>query len=267
MPPAVELRGIRKSFGENEVLRGIDLAIEPGTIFGYVGPNGAGKTTTVRILTGLLADFEGEARVAGVDVRDDALAVKRRIGYVPETIALYEGLSAREYLELVGRLRRLPEGSIGSRVDGLVELFGLGDRIHDPLRGFSKGMRQKIMLASALIHDPEILFLDEPLSGLDVASALLVKDLLRALADRGRTVLYCSHIMDVVERTCDRIAVLDDGRIVDQGSFDDLASRSSSSSLEAVFRKLTGTGDTTDRVRRALDVVGGELPGGPEPRP
>lgn len=254
--PAIVIRGLQKSFGRKQVLRGIDLVVDAGTVFGYIGPNGAGKTTTVKILLGIQGQFEGDVRVAGLNVRREFREVKRRVGYVPESAALYEGLTAWEFLLLLGRLRGMEDELVEARAAEFLEVFELGARMHSPLGGFSKGMRQKVMLTGALLHDPEVLFLDEPLSGLDVDSTTLLKELLRQLAHRGRTVFYCSHMMDVVERVCDRIAILDEGVVVADGSFEELAARTSDASLEAVFQRLTGGSGPVERVARMLGTLG-----------
>lgn len=247
--------GLGKRFGDKVVLEGVDFTIEPGTVFGYVGPNGAGKSTTVKILVGMIQDFEGAATIAGIDVATRPLDVKRVIGYVPENAQLYEALTPAEYLEFVARLHDLDEPTLDRRALALLEALDLGPRAHARISTLSKGMRQKVLLASALIHDPRVLVLDEPLSGLDVRSMIVVKELIRGFADSGRTVLYCSHVMDVVERVCDRIAILDHGRIVAAGSFEELAAQSQQSSLEQVFRKLTGGGDEAEQARRILAAI------------
>jgi ABC-2 type transport system ATP-binding protein len=252
---SIRVTSLSKRFGDKVVLSGVDLAIEAGQVFGYVGPNGAGKSTTVKILVGMLQDFEGDVRVAGIDVAKDPLEVKRIIGYVPENAQLYESLTPAEYLEFVARLHELDEPTLQRRALALLEAFDLGTRAHTRIGTLSKGMRQKVLLASALIHDPQVLVLDEPLSGLDVRSMIVVKELIRGFADSGRTVLYCSHVMDVVERVCDRIAILDRGAIVAAGSFEELAAIAQQSSLEQVFRKLTGGGDEAEQATRILAAI------------
>ena len=242
-------------FPGKEVLRGIDLDVAPGTIFGYIGANGAGKTTTVKILTGMLDLFRGDVQVAGIDIAEDPRAVKARIGYVPESAVLYDGLTAFEHLQLIGRIHGLDEELLEARAVELLHVFELGGRAHNRLSTYSKGMRQKIMFCSALLHDPEILFLDEPLSGLDVDSTIFIKELLRRLADEGRTVFYCSHMMDVVERVCDRIVILNEGVIQLDGSFEELASRSDEQSLESLFSRVTGGGDPTERLEILLSAL------------
>jgi ABC-2 type transport system ATP-binding protein len=254
-PPAIELRSVGKHYGAKAVLRGLDLVVPTGQVLGYVGPNGAGKSTTVKILVGMLSAFDGEARVAGLDVRTDTLAVKRRIGYVPEVTALYESLSVHEHLLLVGRMHGLPDALITQRARGMLAAFELGSRLDTGIGGLSKGMRQKVMFTAALLHDPEILFLDEPLSGLDVQSAVLIKELVRGLARAGKTVLYCSHILDVVERVCDRIVVLKDGAIVADGTFAALQAQSRGGTLEQVFLELTADRGASARADALLAAI------------
>jgi ABC-2 type transport system ATP-binding protein len=254
-PSVVRVRGLVKAFGHLRVLDGIDLDVRAGEVFGYLGPNGAGKSTTVKVLAGMLTPFAGEAYVCGVDVRADPIEVKRRVGYVPENARLYDVLTAREYLGLIGGLHHLPQAVLRARVEGLMEAFELSARLDTRLGALSKGMRQKVLISGGLLHDPRLLFLDEPLAGLDVSSTLMVKELLRALADRGRTIFYCSHVMDVVERVCDRIVILADGKIVADGSFEELAARSGEAHLESIFAELTGSDDGQERAARVLEVL------------
>lgn len=253
--PAIDIRGLHKSFGTRKVLDGLELEVPRGVVFGYLGPNGAGKSTTVRTLMGMDPVFEGSALVCGLDVRVEPLEVKRRVGYVPENAVLYEVLSVAEHLTLVGRLFGLPEDTIGRRARALCIALELGERYHSPISSLSKGMRQKVLFAGALLHKPELLFLDEPLTGLDVASTLMVKELLRMLSERGTTVFYCSHVMDVVERVCDSIAILDGGQIAALGSFSELRERSGEAHLESIFAQLTGTDDGALRAERVLDAL------------
>ncbi len=255
----MRISGLRHRYTSKEVLGGIDLELGAGLVFGYIGPNGAGKSTTVKILTGLLGGFSGEVEVCGFDVRRDPLAVKARIGYVPENAILYEQLTVEEFLELVGRLHQLPDELRRQRAEEILEGFELASRLGSRIGALSKGMRQKLLITSALLHDPRVLFLDEPLTGLDVESARLVKDLIRGLADRGRAIFYCSHNMDVVERVCDRIAIISDGRIVADGSYDELSEAGKRGTLEKVFSVLTrgddGARDTEARVARIIGAL------------
>jgi len=248
----IEIRGLTKRYGSRTVIDGIDLVVEAGGVQGYIGPNGAGKSTTVKILCGLTPSYEGEVRVAGLDPRADPLAVKRVIGYVPENAALFEHLTVAEFLLLVGRLHGLDDELVKRRATSCLEVFELEDRLASRIQTLSKGMRQKVLLTSALLHDPAILFLDEPLSGLDVHATILFKEVIRELVRAGKTVFYCSHSMDVVERVCDRIAILDGGRIVAEGTFEELQAKRGGGSLEQIFSRLTGPGDQVEEARRLV---------------
>jgi len=236
------MQNLKKSYdGRNLVLRGIDLVIYPGQIIGYIGPNGAGKTTTVKILIGMLAGFSGEVTVCGHSVSDQPLEVKKRIGYVPETAALYDLLTPNEYLQFIGQLYRIPLKEVKKRSGEMLNLFGLASQVDDRMNSFSKGMKQKVLIIASLIHDPDVLFLDEPLAGLDANAAMVVKEILAQLASKGKTIFYCSHVMDVVERICDRIIIIDNGAIIADGTFDELQPMSKGESLERIFTQLTGS--------------------------
>ena len=254
--PPIRLRGLRKHFGAKVALAGVDLEVGAGEIVGYVGPNGAGKTTTLKILLGLVPDFEGEARVAGFEPTRDALEIKRRVGYVAENAVLYESLTVAEYLLFVGRIHGLEDATIERRATGMLAALDVGARLPSRLAELSKGMRQKVLLAAALLHAPPILLLDEPLSGLDVHSQLVVKDVLRRLAATGRAVLFSSHVMDVVERLCDRIAILKDGRVAALGTFEELQGQKGGS-LEGIFAGVTGDEDFEERAARVVSAIDG----------
>ena len=239
--PVIVLRGLEKSFGGVRVLKGIDLDIFPGQILGYIGPNGAGKTTTVKILIGMLPDFEGRVTVFGQDVASHALEVKKRIGYVPETAALYDTLTPVEYLRFVGQIYGLDSRESGARAARMLGLFGLSEYSNMRMNAFSKGMKQKVLIIAGLIHDPDLLFLDEPLAGLDANTALVIKEILSQLAAAGKTIFYCSHVMDVVERICHRIIIIDKGVVIANGTFDELQAMDKEVSLEGIFTRLTGS--------------------------
>ena len=241
MTPVIETHGLVHYYGSTQILKGIDLSVAPGQVVGYIGPNGAGKSTTIKALIGLLPDFRGDISVLGLDLRTDAMEVKRRIGYVPENAALYDLLTPMEYLDFVGNLYELSSLAVEKKALELLRLFGLEQAAHDRMTTFSKGMRQKVLLISGLLHNPDLIFLDEPLSGLDANAVVLVKQIIRQLADSGKTVFYSSHIMDVVEKISDRIIIINAGEIIADGSFADLqAQRESGSSLEQLFSQLTG---------------------------
>lgn len=246
------------SYGGKVALVDLDLQVRPGEILGFLGPNGAGKSTTVKILTGLIRPQSGRAFVAGFNVETHPLEVKRRIGYVPEAPALYDSLTAAEYLELVGCLYHLDPSAARARQDELMALFGLDVDQHQRIKEFSKGMRQKVVFASALLHRPEVLILDEPFDGLDANTALVLKELLRQLAAQGKTILFSSHILEVVERICTRIVIINRGRQIIGGTPEEICAATSTPSLEQAFHKLTGTrdvGQVTADILAALERV------------
>lgn len=237
----ISLAGVTKSFGDNEVLKGIDLEVAPGTIHGYLGPNGAGKSTTMKIVLGILAQDGGTVEIAGVDPQRDPVAARRRVGYVPEVLSIYEHLTPMEFLAVLGEIHAMRRKDVEERVGQFMELLQLAPNVHQRMSSFSRGMKQKVMIAAALLHDPDVILLDEPLSGMDVNAVLIFRDLVRSLADEGKTVVYSSHMIEVVERVCDRASVLIGGEIVHQGSMDEI--RAEAGSLEEIFRK-EAVGDT-----------------------
>ena len=255
--PVVAVDGLTFSYGSGEVLHGISFAVRPGEVVGLLGPNGAGKSTTIRILTGILAPGGGSVRVAGCAMPEEATEAKKRLGYVPEAAGLFESLTAEEYLELVGRLQEVPEDRLQARIDRFLTQFGLAEDRVASLDTYSKGMRQKVLLSAALLHNPDLLLLDEPLSGLDVNAGIMVRDLVAALAAEGKAVLYSSHVLDVVERVCDRALILHEGQVIADGSLDALRASAERGSLEDVFRQLTGTEGTASG---AAEIVAGLRP-------
>ena len=244
----INVQRLTKTYGETEALCDVSFTVPAGQVCGYLGPNGAGKSTTVKILTGTLRPTSGKATVAGFDVLQEPLEVKRRIGYVPETGTVYSTLSANEYLALVGALHEMEPAEVAERTARMLELFQIKDAADRRLDTLSKGMRQKVVISAALLHDPEIVLFDEPLSGLDANAAWMIKDIVRGLADRGKTVLYCSHILDVVERLCERVIILDRGRVVADGMTSELLSSSKRGTLETLFRSLTASEDQQELV-------------------
>ncbi|HLJ50348.1 MAG TPA: ABC transporter ATP-binding protein [Bryobacteraceae bacterium] len=248
----LEVRNLTKRYNKIPAVDNVSFTIRPGEILGYLGPNGAGKSTTVKVLTGLIEATSGEIFFNGQNVREDWIGFQRRLGYVPEEPHLYPQLTGREYLQLVGRLRGLKRKALDARMDEMLRLFSLwGDR-HSPLSSYSKGMRQKILLSAALLHDPELLILDEPFSGLDVNTAVVLRTLVRALADEGKTIFYSSHVLEVVEKVCSSVVILRKGRIVAHDAVERLRDLMQQESLEAVFAQLT---EQEDPAR----VVGGIL--------
>lgn len=248
----IETFDLSRSYGDKRALSGLNLNVRPGEILGFLGPNGAGKSTTVKILTGLIRPTSGTARVAGFDVATQPMEVKQRIGYVPETAALYDGLSGDEYLELVGHLYHQDATSSAARRRELLELFGLTDAAHKRMNEYSKGMRQKIAIIAAVMHRPDVLIMDEPLDGLDANAAMVIKELLKQLAAQGRTILFCSHILEVVDRMCSRIVIINQGRLIASGTSEELKRETGETSLDAAFGKLTGHADVG---RVASDVM------------
>jgi ABC-2 type transport system ATP-binding protein len=234
-------RDLSRAFGRHQALRGITLEVRPGELFGFLGPNGAGKTTTIRILTGLLLPSSGTARVAGFDVERDPFQVKRRIGYVPDRVFLYDKLTGAEFLEFVGHLHDREQATIRTTLAPYVERFDLGPWLFELIESYSHGMRQKLALIAALLHDPDVLILDEPMVGLDPRSARRVKELLQEFVASGRTVFLSTHTLEVAEALCSRVAIIQDGRILTEGTLNDLRreARQEGGSLEAVFLHLT----------------------------
>jgi predicted permease len=262
----LEARSLTKYYQHTPAVRGVSFTIRPGEILGYLGPNGAGKSTTVKMLTGLIEPSEGQIFFNGRTVYDDFLAYQRRIGYVPEEPHLYSHLSGREYLQLVGRLRGMPRAILEYRMDEFLRLFALWNDRHAPLSSYSKGMRQKILLSAALLHDPELLVLDEPFSGLDVTSSLMLRSLLRALASRGKMILYSSHVLEVVEKICSNVLILRKGEVVAYDSIGRLRELMSQPSLEGVFAQLAQVEDGEQVANRVVEVMNEAQPGKSVPR-
>ncbi|SPF43925.1 ABC-type multidrug transport system, ATPase component [Candidatus Desulfosporosinus infrequens] len=238
--PVVTMNDLKISFGSKKVLKGINLEIYRGQIIGYIGPNGAGKSTTVKILLGLVDGYSGEIRIFGEDISMGDVEYKRKIGYVPETVDLYENLTAFEYLTFIGEVYGLGLELVNKKAKKLMAILGIEEVYHSRISSYSKGMKQKLLIISSMIHNPDILFLDEPLSGLDANSVMIVKEILAELAASGKTIFYSSHIMDVVEKISSRIILINEGQIVADGSFVELQEKSKQGSLEQIFNQLTG---------------------------
>jgi ABC-2 type transport system ATP-binding protein len=251
----IKVSGLSKRYYKHQVLRTIDLSINKGELIGYIGPNGAGKSTTIKILCGLIPDFEGEVNVLGMDVKTNALEIKSKIGYIPENAALYETLTAIEYLLFVGQLYQMPEAALKIKANELLRLFDLDKAKESRMTTFSKGMKQKVLLISGLLHNPEIIFLDEPLSGLDANAVILVKEILTQLKQSGKTIFYSSHIMEVVEKLSDRIIIINGGQIIANGSFQQLNSQAQGGSLEQIFTQLTGQGEQVTVANNFVDIL------------
>lgn len=238
---AIEVQGLRKVFRGRPAVDGISLSVARGRFFGFLGPNGAGKSTTIKMLTGLLRPTAGKIRIEGLDLERDLLAIKSQIGILPEELPLYERLTGEEYLQFTGRMYGLSRDETRRRTDELLEFLNLTEERRKLIVDYSQGMRKKTALAAALIHNPRVLFLDEPLNGIDPVSGRVVTDLLRRLAAKGVTLFFTSHALDVVERLCEEVAIIDRGRIVAQGTLDQIRAQREvgrDATLEDVFLKL-----------------------------
>lgn len=234
----LEARRLVKQYFGITAVNDVSFVIRPGEVVGYLGPNGSGKSTTARLVTGLTDPTRGSVWFDGAGIASDPIAYRRRLGYVPEEAHLYPFLSGREYLEFVGRLRALPAAFLDRKISDLLELFGLGGATEQSIASYSKGMKQKVLICAALLHDPDVLVFDEPESGLDVTTSLVLRHLVKTLARRGKAILYSSHILEVVERVCDRVIVLHHGKVVADDSVAQLRVLMAKSSLEGVFAQL-----------------------------
>jgi ABC-2 type transport system ATP-binding protein len=250
-----EVQGLVKRFAGVHVLHGVSFRVAPGEILGYLGPNGSGKSTTIRIIVGLLEPTLGSIRLNGTIAADDPVAFRRELGYVPEEPYLYTHLTAPEYLRLVGRLRGIAERRLNAQIGELLHLLDLSHVRGGLLATFSKGMRQRVLLAAALLHDPLLLILDEPFSGLDVNASLLLVAVLQAFASRGKMILLSSHRMDLVETLCTRVVILHRGHIVAEGRPAELRAKRHSQTLNEVFALVTEQEDYAARANELLDVV------------
>ena len=254
-PPMLEARLLTKHYEHVTAVHQISFSINRGEILGYLGANGAGKSTTIKMLIGLIEPSEGQILYNGRSIYQDLAGFQCRLGYVPEESYLYPHLSGREYLQLVGRLRGMPHKILEPKMDELLRLFGLWDDRFAALSSYSKGMRQKILLSAALLHNPDVLILDEPFSGLDVTSALTLRRLLAGLAQRGRVILYSSHVLEVVEKVCSQVLILRQGQVVAHGSIEQLRQLMQQPSLEGVFAQLVAAEDEAGLADQILDVV------------
>jgi ABC-2 type transport system ATP-binding protein len=234
----LELKGITKKFQVFPAVNNVSFEVKPSEILGYLGPNGAGKTTTIKMLAGLLNPTEGSILFSGKDITKNMVKYKKRIGYVPEEAEIYPYLSAYDYLLMVGRLRNIPEQILEEKIEQFMSFFSLSEDMHSSISSYSKGMIQKVLLSSALLHNPDILLLDEPLSGLDVETSLIIKDLIKKLSQEGKIIFYCSHILEVVEKICSRVIIIHKGKIVANDSVENLRNLMKLPSLEEIFNQL-----------------------------
>lgn len=251
----LELRSVCKRFSGIPAVDNVSFSARAGQVTGYLGPNGSGKSTTMKLITGLIGMTSGEILFQGQLIQQDLIAYKHRMGYVPEEPHLYTHLSGAEYLTMVAQLRNLPAKLAAPRIDGLLQLFSLYDDRHASISGYSKGMRQKVLLAAALMHSPNLLLLDEPFSGLDVGSALILRSLIQELAARGKAVLFSSHELETVERISSRIVILHRGQIVADDSIEHLRTLMSLPTLEEIFSQLAVEQDTVSVARQIADLI------------
>ncbi len=251
----LEVHNLIKRFNAIPAVDGVSFTLGPGEVLGYLGPNGSGKTTTVKMLTGLLEPSEGRILFRGQEVRRDLIEFRKHLGYVPEEPHLYPFLTGREYLQLVGRLRSLPEQVLEKKIDALLELFGLHPHRHSSIGSYSKGMKQKVLLCAALLHNPALLIFDEPLSGLDVASMLIFRRVVHTLAGEGKMILYSSHVLEVVEKLCSRVVILHRGRMLANDRVERLRDLMKLPSLEEIFRQLVLQEDTERVADQIVEVM------------
>jgi ABC-2 type transport system ATP-binding protein len=249
--PMILCRGLTKTFGALRAVDSLDLSVYAGELFGFLGPNGAGKTTTIKMMTGLLRPTAGVAVIGGFDIQADPLRAKAILGYIPDNPFLYEKLTGREFLNFMADLYSVASANRSRRIDDLLRLFELEEKGNELIQGYSRGMRQKIALAGALIHQPKVIFLDEPTVGLDPKSARLMKDILRRLCNEGTTVFVSTHILEIAERMCDRFAIVNRGRIVAVGTMAELRAHAASDtkSLEDIFLELTSGDEDLDLIQ------------------
>lgn len=251
----LEAENLTKRFRSATVVDRVNFAVRPGEITGYLGPNGSGKSTTVKMFTGLLHPSEGRVLYRGRNVRDDLMGFRRILGYVPEEPNLYGYLTGLEYLQLVGGLRGLPDESVTRKANELFELLGLYEARWVPISAYSKGMKQRVLIAAALLHDPEVLIFDEAQSGLDIPNGLLFRHLLRCLAARGKAILYISHVLELVEKICEHIVVIYRGRIIADDSVATLRRTLSQPDLEGIFSQLVQQEDMEARAQEITALI------------
>jgi len=251
----LEVRNLTKRYRTIPAVQNVNFTLGPGEVLGYLGPNGSGKSTTVKCITGMIEPSDGEILFHGRNIHDDLPGYRAQLGYVPEEAQVYTHLSGLEYLQLVGRLRGMPEKLIESKARGLLQVFSLEASQYSAISDYSKGMKQRVLLSAALMHDPQLLIFDEPLSGLDAVTARLFKDLLVLLAREGKAVLYISHVLEVVERVCDRVIILSKGNIVADAPPAKLTQYMKLPDLESVFAQLVRQTDTEQVARDLIAVM------------
>jgi len=253
--PTLEVQHLTKRYRGTNAVTDVSFSIGPGEILGYVGHNGAGKSTTVKMMIGLLQPTEGRILYDGRSVLDDLAGFQRRLGYVPEEPNLYPFLSGREYLLLCGRLRGMASPELDQKIEEMLRLFSLAGDADSPVSSYSKGMRQKVLLTGALLHNPEILILDEPLSGLDAGAMIAVRELLQELAARGKAILYSSHVLDAMEKVCTRVLILRKGQVVAYDTIENLRRSLDQPSLEAIFTSINDDGGRRSLATGILEAM------------
>jgi len=253
----ISIKNLQMSYGSKQVLNGINLEIPRGQIIGYIGTNGAGKSTTIKIMLGILEGYTGKVEIFGQDISNGSVEYKKKIGYVPELADIYENLTAYEYITFLGEIYGLEQKNLIERAKKLMGLFGMEDVINSRISSYSKGMKQKLLIICSLMHNPDILFFDEPLSGLDANSVMVFKEVMKSLADGGKTIFYSSHIMDVVEKVSDRIILINNGQIVADGSFEELKNNQEEGTLEEIFNQLTGFNEHSEIAKEFVSLVEG----------
>ncbi|CUS99687.1 ABC transporter ATP-binding protein [Candidatus Chrysopegis kryptomonas] len=249
----IEAINLIKYFDKKLVLDNISFSVRKGEICGYIGPNGAGKTTTIKILTGIIKPTSGTAYIDGINVKENPDDVKKIIGYVPESGAIFETLTPVEFLTFVGKIYRMSESEITRNIFELMELFEIYEFKNEPMLSFSKGMKQKIFLISALMHNPKVLFLDEPLNGLDANAIKIFKEFIKKLAQNGRTVFYSSHLLDVIEKICDKLIIINRGKIVASGTIEEILKISNAQNLSDAFSKLTESVEQVEKIQNFIN--------------
>lgn len=252
-PVMIQTNMLTKRFGDLTAVENLNLTVEAGELFAFLGPNGAGKTTTIKMLTGIILPTSGSASIAGLDIVKSALEVKKLIGYLPDEPFLYNKLTGREFLNFIADIRKVQRKR--DKIDKFLELFELDSSADDLIEGYSLGMKKKIAIGAALLHDPKVLFLDEPTSGLDPRSARVMKDLLRDLSNKGTTVFMSTHILEVAEKMCDRVGIIDHGKLIKIGTIEELKKGTKDISLEDVFLELTGKKHKDEIGKFLSDVV------------
>ena len=251
----LEARDVSKRYGALTAVSHVSFSVQPGEVLGYLGPNGSGKSTTVKMLVGLMPPSHGQILFNGADIQDNLVEYKAQVGYVPEEAHVYTYLTGPEYLRFVGRLRQMPAAKLETKIDRFLRIFSLDSDYHAPLASFSKGMRQKILLAAALLHNPRVIVLDEPVSGLDVSTALVLRTVVRALAADGRIIFYSSHELETVEKISTRVIILRAGHVVADDSAASLRALMHLPSLEDVFAQLAVSENLDEIAGRLLEAV------------